>query len=146
MGSVAAAVSVPRRGSADGATNLLEASKMLLSEVSVPRRGSADGATIFGFFAFCHWGKVSVPRRGSADGATQHNCVLNELTEVSVPRRGSADGATGRMASLMSDISMFQSPEGEVLTVQHNLRQAVALEGEVSVPRRGSADGATQVS
>ena len=38
---------------------------------------------------------------------------------------------------------MFQSPEGEVLTVQLPSAQHLRPDNYVSVPRRGSADGAT---
>ena len=46
-------------------------------------------------------------------------------------------------ALAMGVIGLFQSPEGEVLTVQLNRRIAVCQSFRVSVPRRESADGAT---
>ena len=88
-------VSVPRRGSADGATLHLRL-QVFASLVSVPRRGSADGATRVSFSDFVEC-KVSVPRRGSADGATDQHVDSSARCEVSVPRRGSADGATCRL-------------------------------------------------
>ena len=63
--------------------------------------------------------RVSVPRRGSADGATMlESCSDDVSGVVSVPRRGSADGATIKYQQVAGGSAGFQSPEGEVLTVQ----------------------------
>ena len=43
----------------------------------------------------------------------------HRICDVSVPRRGSADGATDEADPPGVSIPRFQSPEGEVLTVQH---------------------------
>ena len=92
---------------------------MNFSLVSVPRRGSADGATLHRQITVAagsafqspegvvltvqreRFNKenvgeyVSVPRRGSADGATRRAELPSSGDGyVSVPRRGSADGAT----------------------------------------------------
>ena len=156
-------VSVPRRGSADGATVVYFTSSNLGFGVSVPRRGSADGATRSGeksvavaynpfqspegvvltvqrrqglgnVFEFA----VSVPRRGSADGATCR-CRLYPYDGggVSVPRRGSADGATGGRVWVMYLNCLFQSPEGVVLTVQRKLQHLARLSIPSFSPPKG---------
>ena len=118
-----ASVSVPRRGSADGATNRRERSRSGVTRVSVPRRGSADGATLVrGELYAVGW------RFQSPEGV---------VLTVQLVRGGRAMGA--RRA--------FQSPEGVVLTVQlrRSMQRWINLH-DVSVPRRGSADGATECS
>ena len=138
-----AGVSVPRRGSADGATQYPDicdhvdrafqspegevltvqhagaGAVAFMDNVSVPRRGSADGATLWARFGAHDALYVSVPRRGSADGATDMETITITVPFfVSVPRRGSADGATEQALPRVAERTAFQSPEGEVLTVQ----------------------------
>mgnify|MGYP005852756621 CR=1 FL=1 len=71
--------------------------------------------------------------------------MRGETFRVSVPRRGSADGATTSTCNITDDMFKFQSPEGEVLTVQRIDIACDMLSETVSVPRRGSADGATEI-
>ena len=96
----------------------------VVETVSVPRRGSADGATaeyeavLEAAFAFqSPEGVVLTVQLVCAPLKASFACV-------SVPRRGSADGATVRLTRFAKPWKKFQSPEGVVLTVQPDSSRA----------------------